>query len=81
MLDGQFLFADLCSGRTYGLFRQTDGSFRVASTGKIDGGIVSTFGEDADGELYIAANKMVYRISAETVTLTPQSYLPAVRFD
>ncbi len=80
MMDGHFLFSDLCSGRTRGLLRQPDGSFVVASTGKIDGGIVSTFGEDPNGELYIAANKMVYKISAETVTLTPQSYLPSIHF-
>ena len=80
MMDGHFLFADFCSGRTRGLLRQPDGSFVVASTGKIEGGIVSTFGEDPNGELYIVANSSVYKISAETVTLTPQAYLPSIHF-
>jgi glucose/arabinose dehydrogenase len=81
ILEGQYLFADLCSGRVRGLLQQPDGSFAVASTGKISGGNVTTFGQDLDGELLIASAGKVYRISAEAVTLTPQSYLPLTRFD
>jgi hypothetical protein len=81
MMAGHFLFADLCSGRVYGLLRQPDGSFTMASTGKVNGDEATTFGRDPNGELVIAADHNVYRISAESVTLTPQIYLPVVLFD
>jgi glucose/arabinose dehydrogenase len=81
MMAGHFLFADLCSGRVYGLLRQPDGSFTMASTGKVNGSEATTFGQDPNGELVIAASHNVYRISAESVTLTPQIYLPVVLFD
>lgn len=81
VLEGHYLFADLCSGRVRGLLQQVDGSFEEASVGKVSGGEATTFGQAPDGELVVAADRSVYRISAETVILTPQSYLPLIRFD
>ncbi len=80
MMAGHYLFADLCSGRVYGLLRHPDDTFSLESSGKISGGNVTTFAEGPDGELFIAAHNNIYRISAETVILTPQSYLPSIQF-
>jgi glucose/arabinose dehydrogenase len=76
MIEGHFLFADLCSGRIWGLLRQPDSSFAVAATGKLSDSKFTAFGQDPDGELMIAAFTKIYRISAETVKLDFQMYLP-----
>ncbi|MFZ0549148.1 MAG: PQQ-dependent sugar dehydrogenase, partial [Candidatus Promineifilaceae bacterium] len=81
MMDGHYLFADYCSGRVRGLLKQPDDAFEVASTGRIYDGIVTTFGQAPDGELFAAAHGDIYRITAETITLTPRSYLPLIQFD
>lgn len=51
-LSGNYFFADYCSGNLWSLFRQPDGSWGqqlVQQTGII----ISSFGEDAQGELYL----------------------------
>lgn len=81
ILDGHYLFADLCSGRMWGLLRQPDNSFELAATGRLSGGNFTTFGQAPDGELVVAAYGRILRISAETVSLTEQMYLPVFQYN
>ncbi|HET8523186.1 MAG TPA: PQQ-dependent sugar dehydrogenase [Thermomicrobiales bacterium] len=63
-LDGIYLFADYCSGLLWGLGNNADGAW-VASAPVDTGLSVSSFGEDANGELYVAdLNGGVYKVSA-----------------
>jgi glucose/arabinose dehydrogenase len=63
-LQGVYLFADFGSGRLWGLQRTEDGEAIV--TEPIETGLaISSFGEDAAGELYLTAfDGTVYRIVA-----------------
>jgi hypothetical protein len=60
---GWYLFSDYCTGSLFGIRADKDGVVgpRVLLQ---TGGNVSTFGEDADGELYLAdlAAGTIYRI-------------------
>ena len=51
-LRGIYFFADYCSGRIWGLRQADTGSWQIAQLLKTDVG-VSSFGEDAAGELYV----------------------------
>ena len=51
-LRGTYLFGDFCSGRIFGLFAEGSG-WRMQQLNDTSFGI-STFGEDEDGELYLA---------------------------
>jgi glucose/arabinose dehydrogenase len=59
---GQYLFGDFCSGRVWRTW-QTGGVWDTVLVGDIPAGL-STFGEDAAGELYIGTfmSGMVYRV-------------------
>jgi glucose/arabinose dehydrogenase len=61
-LHGVYLFADYCSGRVWGLVR--DASNAWTRLGPIETGLrISSFGEDASGELYIVdIQGAVYRL-------------------
>lgn len=67
-LDGWYLFSDYCSGLLFGacLCAVVDGTVMGPSTLLETGLNVSSFGEDADGELYLAdhASGTIYRIVA-----------------
>jgi glucose/arabinose dehydrogenase len=67
-LDGWYLFADYCSGRLFGacLCASVDGSVLGPRVLLESGGSISSFGEDGDGELYLAdhASGTIYRIVA-----------------
>jgi len=60
-LVGTYVYSDACSGRIWGLKRDASGVWRntelIAPTGA-----VFSFGEDADGELYVAKPDGVYRV-------------------
>jgi glucose/arabinose dehydrogenase len=63
-LDGVYLFADYCSGLLWGLGKNADGAW-VASQPVDTGLSVSSFGEDASGELYVTdLNGGVYKVAA-----------------
>ncbi len=64
VLRGVYLYADFGSGRLWGLGRDADGAW--ASSEPIDTGLnVSSFGEDAAGELYLTAfDGTLYRVVA-----------------
>jgi len=63
-LTGVYLFADYCSGLLWGLGRDDSGAWRLANP--IETGLnISSFGEDAVGEVYVLdLNGGVYRIEA-----------------
>lgn len=52
-MKGYYFFADLCTGNVWATQRKTDGTFETASFGKL-GANYSAFGQNADGELFIA---------------------------
>jgi glucose/arabinose dehydrogenase len=53
-LYGVYLFADYCSGRVWGTRRNTDGTFTTNELANLGDYEFSAFGEDRDGELYVA---------------------------
>jgi glucose/arabinose dehydrogenase len=65
-LHGVYLFADYCSGRVWGLIRDTSSAWR--RLGPVETGLrISSFGEDATGELYVVdIEGAVYRLRAST---------------
>ena len=62
-LVGAFIFGDFCTGRVWGLTRQANGAWAMRDlfTAKMQ---ISSFGEDADGELLIVSYQggEVYRL-------------------
>jgi glucose/arabinose dehydrogenase len=63
-LQGVYLFADYCSGLTWGMGQDGDGNW-VASDPIESGLSISSFSEDANGELYVTdLNGGVYRVTA-----------------
>lgn len=83
---GHYLFADFISGSFWSLVRDSEGTWTAAKHGNLGINSPVTFGEDKDGELYVASHGgTIYRITASLppVTppaLTPQSYLPFIHF-
>jgi hypothetical protein len=74
-LRGQYFFADLCSQQLWSLARRAGGWRRIAHGPIVPGG-PRTFGEDSEGELYVATSTTVYRIedpSAPTPDRCPTS--------
>jgi len=52
-MQGHYFFADFCSGRLWAAIREGNGEWNVL--GPLDTGFrITTFGEDEDGELYLA---------------------------
>lgn len=70
-LQSAYLFADYCDGKINGLVRAPDGSVTVTDLRVAAGGLTS-FGEDADGELYVlSAQNGVERIESVGTTRAP----------
>lgn len=67
-LEGKYIFADYCSNRI-GI---TDMSGEITWTAPFNGSNFSTFGEDMDGELYVAARSQgrIYKITETTAATT-----------
>jgi glucose/arabinose dehydrogenase len=63
-LAGVYLYADYCKDDVRGLLRKPDGSIEEASLGiTVPGGAITTFGQDADGELFVASQAGgIYRL-------------------
>lgn len=53
-LYGVYLFADYCSGRVWGTRRNADGTFTTNELANLGDYEFSSFGEDRNGELYVA---------------------------
>jgi glucose/arabinose dehydrogenase len=59
---GNYLYGDFCSGRLWALFQQPDRSWANNEVGAAPGNL-TTFGEGADGELYLTTRDgTLYRI-------------------
>jgi len=55
-LTGVYLYGDFCSGKIWGLRRESDGSWSQAEL--LQSGIsISSFGQDEAGELYVLNHK------------------------
>jgi glucose/arabinose dehydrogenase len=63
-LEGVYLFADYCTGLLWGMGRDADGNW--VTSDPIETGLnISSFGEDADGEVYVAAlSGDIFRVGA-----------------
>ena len=63
VLNGVYLFSDYCSGRIWGLGRDATGTWQSAELYDLPG-LVSSFGEDESGEVYIfeIEDGNIYRI-------------------
>ena len=63
-LVGTYVFADYCSGRIFAIDAASNGPGSPTTVGEADGRI-SSFGEDADGELYLMALQGdIWRVTA-----------------
>jgi len=64
-----YLFADYCSSAIFGAYPESNGTsdFAFVELDRFQGNGFGTFGEDSNGELYIAAanNGRIFRINAE----------------
>jgi glucose/arabinose dehydrogenase len=63
-LQGMYLYADFCNGVISGARRQPDGSVTTRAL-RSAGFLISTFGEDANGEIYVAGYNtgVLYRLT------------------
>lgn len=63
-LDGVYFFADYCSGIIWASYRNADGNWQTQEIMDTEY-LINSFGEDANGELYIVShNGSVYRLAA-----------------
>lgn len=72
-LNGHYFLADYCSGKFWSLIRNGQGQWAPTPHGKLMDN-PSSFGEDNNGELYVASlsNGTIYRVTTtSTVTTTP----------
>ncbi|HRB38913.1 MAG TPA: T9SS type A sorting domain-containing protein, partial [Bacteroidia bacterium] len=69
-LYGYYFFADFCNGTIYALDPNNGNAVTVAGT--FPGRAFSTFGEDDNGELYIAdlVNQKVYQVTDTTTSIS-----------
>jgi len=83
---GHYIFADYTSGNFWDLVRNGQGQWISQKHGALTGN-PSTFGEDVNGELYVAdLDGVIYRVQDTTVVtptvppdLTPMQYLPLIK--
>lgn len=76
-LVGHYLFADFCTGNFWDLMPNGSGGWNNTKLGKLGANSPSSFGEDHNGELYVAdyGSGIIYHIkdTAQTTTPTPTS--------
>ncbi len=65
VLVGQYLFADYCTGIVWATARDASGTWHTRQVGKFDD-TISSFGEDAVGELYVVGHGSgtIYKLTA-----------------
>ncbi len=56
-LHGVYLFGDYCNGRMWSVFRDTAGAWQINTFMEYTGAIITSFGEDEQGELYMVDYK------------------------
>lgn len=77
-INGHYLLADHCSGRVWGIVPGDDGRWASVAAGRTPEPWLNSFGEDQNGELYVTASGVIYRLEAKRVVATPQVFLPLV---
>ena len=77
---GKYFFADYCSDRIWTLHKDTTGWVKE-DFGRFTGNGFSAFGEDINGELYVAGHNsgIVYRMSGPVTGIKPESGIPEIR--
>jgi glucose/arabinose dehydrogenase len=73
-LAGRYVFGDFCKGWIRALTEVSPGSFQVTAVLQASFGLV-TFGEDSDGNLYVAVANQVSALVSDTPVPTLQLYL------
>lgn len=66
LLQGAYLYGDFCTGRIWAAARDANGAWISTEMLKLDNTLISSFGEDAAGELYVTDiyRGMIYRLVA-----------------
>ncbi len=69
LANGRYVYTDFCSGQIWMLYRDEGQNWINEPIGKYDENEFSAFGEDADGELYLAAlfQGKLYKLSFSTL--------------
>lgn len=70
---GHYIFADFGSGNFWSATPNGQDGWNVVEHGELDAGSPSTFGEDSDGELYVAnyGDGAIYRVRDASPVTTP----------
>lgn len=82
LLQGHYVFGDYASGQFWTLFPNENGGFDTTQQGKLfSRDRLSTFGEDKDGELYVAEHKdgIIYKVTETNVGIFPGAEALPVR--
>lgn len=71
-LVGHYFLADYCSGKFWSLIRDAQEQWQATAHGRLIGS-PSGFGEDQNGELYVASlgDGIIYRIAPDPASITP----------
>jgi glucose/arabinose dehydrogenase len=77
---GYYFFADYCSDRIWSL-HNVSGNWVAEEFGQFPGNNFSTFGEDAEGQLYIAglSSGSIYLVVENTTGISDKTYLPDIK--
>ena len=77
---GHYFFADYCSDRIWTL-HDDNGNWVMEDFGHYPGNNFSTFGEDAEGQLYIAgiSGGTIYRVISNSTGIPGDEVLPGIR--
>lgn len=73
-LYGHYVFADYCSGKIWTIAPDSLNGWKVIDQGKFSPGDISTFGEDKEGELYVASigSGIISRVQETCAAEIPQ---------
>ena len=69
-LAGRYLFGDYCSGAIRALVETAPGTWQSQSVLSTSGAL-TTFGEDSDGELYVATGGSIFKLVSDAPTPVP----------
>lgn len=77
---GKYIYGDYCSSRIWALTNNGDGTFTNEELLNYDNNEISAFGEDVNGELYMAAlgEGRIYRVTETTNPLTVSAAVTSV---
>ncbi|MEL6989169.1 MAG: PQQ-dependent sugar dehydrogenase, partial [Bacteroidota bacterium] len=77
-LQGKYIYTDYCSGRFWALYRDENDTWQNIEIGRFNNWNFSSFGEDKDGELYVASDgrSTVYKLAFSCNVSPPPFSLP-----